>query len=373
MVLVMGLPWFQVAKADLNEGLVAHYPFNGNANDESGNGNDGTVIGASLTEDRFGNVDSAYFFNENGDKITAEDIPDLQFGTQAFAISTWVMTTQTGIWKRIVTRRSATTSGFWYSLAMTNNKARFEIAAGVELDSIRNINDGNWHFVAVTRDISTGLFSMYVDGQLESQLADQGDNLTNTGNIPLEIGIWNTEGYGATFNGLIDDVRIYNRTLSKCEIQSLYTGEDECAVCIAPLDIGGEGCYQHKTQAWCTANEGAWHPELSCKADFPELPLSVTIESFSATRNGSGKVKIKLATGSETETAALHIYRAPAILQNLQQIQNICSWDGAGTEVSGSIYSCKDENAPANVVYWPAEVENNGVTNNYLEFMTNVQ
>lgn len=50
------------AIADLMTGLVASYPFNGNAIDESGNGNDGTVYGAVLTADRFGNPDSAYAF-----------------------------------------------------------------------------------------------------------------------------------------------------------------------------------------------------------------------------------------------------------------------------------------------------------------------
>jgi hypothetical protein len=45
----MGLSWFPVAWADLNDGLVAYYPFDGDANDESGNGNHGTVHGATLT------------------------------------------------------------------------------------------------------------------------------------------------------------------------------------------------------------------------------------------------------------------------------------------------------------------------------------
>ena len=44
----------------LKEGLVAYYPFNGNANDYSGNGHNGTVTGATLTTDRFGNPNSAY-------------------------------------------------------------------------------------------------------------------------------------------------------------------------------------------------------------------------------------------------------------------------------------------------------------------------
>ena len=52
-----------MAQADLNDGLVAYYPFNGNADDASGNGNDGIVDGAILSEDRFGNPNSAYIFD----------------------------------------------------------------------------------------------------------------------------------------------------------------------------------------------------------------------------------------------------------------------------------------------------------------------
>ena len=54
-----------LAQADLNDGLVAYYPFNGNANDESGNGNDGEINGATLTEDEYGNTNSAYYFDGN--------------------------------------------------------------------------------------------------------------------------------------------------------------------------------------------------------------------------------------------------------------------------------------------------------------------
>ena len=50
-------------------GLVGWWPFNGNANDESGNGNNGTVNGATLTTDRFGNANKAYSFDGNLNKI----------------------------------------------------------------------------------------------------------------------------------------------------------------------------------------------------------------------------------------------------------------------------------------------------------------
>ena len=63
MVFLCGGP----VSAGINDGLVAYYPFNGNANDESGNGNDGTVNGAIPTIDRFGSVDAGYEFNGNSD------------------------------------------------------------------------------------------------------------------------------------------------------------------------------------------------------------------------------------------------------------------------------------------------------------------
>ena len=72
------------ALADLNEGLVAYYPFNGNANDESGNDNHGTVYGAALTYDRFDNTNSAYKFDGINDIIRVADSMSLRFGTNSF-------------------------------------------------------------------------------------------------------------------------------------------------------------------------------------------------------------------------------------------------------------------------------------------------
>ncbi|MGD8780851.1 MAG: hypothetical protein PVH88_18035 [Ignavibacteria bacterium] len=54
-------------------GLIAYYPFNGNANDESGNGKNGIVLGAALTTDRFGSTNKAYTFDGVNDAIKLED------------------------------------------------------------------------------------------------------------------------------------------------------------------------------------------------------------------------------------------------------------------------------------------------------------
>jgi hypothetical protein len=76
-------------------GLVAYYPFNGNANDESGNGNNGVVDGAILTTDRFGNAAKAYSFNGVSQKITITDAPLLNFSS-SFSISYWLKASSWG-------------------------------------------------------------------------------------------------------------------------------------------------------------------------------------------------------------------------------------------------------------------------------------
>jgi hypothetical protein len=63
----------------LNTDLIDYWPFNGNANDESGNENHSNGLGASLTEDRFGNVNIAYDFEGVDDYIIAEDDDSLEY------------------------------------------------------------------------------------------------------------------------------------------------------------------------------------------------------------------------------------------------------------------------------------------------------
>ena len=76
--------------------MLAYYPFNGNANDTSGNDNHSIVQGASLAVDRFGNPDSAYSFDGVNDRIRVTNPSDgsLDFGAdQSFTLSAWVKTT----------------------------------------------------------------------------------------------------------------------------------------------------------------------------------------------------------------------------------------------------------------------------------------
>ena len=76
------------ANASLVDGLVAHWAFDGDATDVTGNGHDGTVVGAVLTSDRLGNTNSAYSFDGN-DYITVPDSPDFTLSSNPFTIAAW--------------------------------------------------------------------------------------------------------------------------------------------------------------------------------------------------------------------------------------------------------------------------------------------
>lgn len=81
------------AESWLTNGLVAYYPFNGNAEDESGNGNTGIVHGPTLAPDRFGIPSSAFNFTSFGQYITSSHANGFPLGTNDFTVSLWVNVT----------------------------------------------------------------------------------------------------------------------------------------------------------------------------------------------------------------------------------------------------------------------------------------
>ncbi len=86
----VGSSIIDISVIDLNDGLVAYFPFNGNTNDESGNGHHGAENGGvSLAEDRFGASNSAYFFDGTDDYISVADHENLQLGSNG-SITFWV-------------------------------------------------------------------------------------------------------------------------------------------------------------------------------------------------------------------------------------------------------------------------------------------
>lgn len=226
--------------ASLKVGLMAYYPFNGNTNDESGNGFHGINFGATLTSDRFSNVSSAYNFDGVPGTRIQSNYPGI-LGTQSRSISVWVnkiipVTASTPIltWGLPSNNTINVGGGSFFSLFMaTWNGAPFVgmdngySAIGVKKT---NLSDGLWHNYTVVFDNSLGTINsnlkIYIDGVLsQNDVIYNALNLNTMQDINLVIGgfFWSSTGELKTFNGKIDDVRVYNRVLTDSEISYLAT------------------------------------------------------------------------------------------------------------------------------------------------------
>jgi hypothetical protein len=204
-------------------GLVGWWPFTGNAIDSSGNGNHGTVNAATLTTDRFGNVNKAYEFNGLNTYISVPSNTSLQL-TNNYTLNGWFnadvfFNTSTSD-RSIISKVEI---GGWYG--------GYEVMVGGKTNDIAhvgNIGGSNfilgktgylinvWYMFSVTYDKST--LKLYMNGELVNSKSTVGN--LQTSNLALLFGMH--EGNSQYFDGKIDDIGIWNRPLSACEISKLY-------------------------------------------------------------------------------------------------------------------------------------------------------
>ena len=226
-----------IASADLTDGLLAYFPFNGNADDESGNGHHGAVNGATLAPDRFGFADSAYHFNGSDNDIEIPYAADLE--PSVFSISVWSKTASTPVNLMHLLSPSEGFGGCSHGyrlLFFPSGGFEFHVdasaacgSAGSHIPSDSILNDGEWHHIVAIYDSSLTL-SLYVDGVLQSG-SDSGIYV-KTGNSLL-LGRYR-RSVSQSFLGSIDDLRIYDRALTESEVADLFTG---------PTDSDGDGIF----------------------------------------------------------------------------------------------------------------------------------
>jgi hypothetical protein len=195
------------------DGLVAYYPFNGNANDESGNGNNGIVYGATLTVDRKGIINSAYRFNGSDNYIKYP----LLSSSNVITISLWFYWENTSANEMIFYNGFADRNGFGLLVSSNNGSIGNKLGiihGGLSYNILSNspICPNNiWKNVIVIKE--NNLWKLLIDSQLIS---------TGTGSPNLATGSFTISYIANHFKGKIDDIRIYNRTLTETEIQQLY-------------------------------------------------------------------------------------------------------------------------------------------------------
>jgi len=218
--------------SNLQNGLVAYYPFCGNANDVSGNNINGTVFNASTTTDRFSG-NTAYAFNGSSSYIRANNSALINFGTGSFTLSSWVLSTGGGRWQHFITHTLSTSTPYsskGYFLRYDNSQPTYgqgntftNTGLGAQAPAV---NATNWHHIVSVYNVSTLTVSIYVDGILArtESIPTPLQNVDNNGFlyfgvedpvIPLPSG-------PQYLTGKLDDIGIWNRALTSCEITQLY-------------------------------------------------------------------------------------------------------------------------------------------------------
>ncbi len=225
---------------------VASYSFTGNANDGSGNGNNGIVNGATLTADRFGNPNSAYHFNGSSNSIQVPTSASLQLGTQ-MSLCAWVR--PMGFYagqchgNQILQKGNSDNTPGKYLLRFDDNASSGGINCqnpNPPVNQNQNFYGGGvssappgympyivlnqWYSVVVTYDGVTA--RLYVDCILRATAPQGNVNFNNTD--PLFFGALNNGQFPYWLNGDLDDIRIYNRTLTQAEVNTFGGCSSPC-------------------------------------------------------------------------------------------------------------------------------------------------
>jgi hypothetical protein len=198
--------------------LVAFYPFNGNANDASGFNNSGTVSGASLVSDRWGNTVSAYSFDGINDNIRILSSTSLNF-QNSVTINFWIK-----VGEFFEREAYPLSHGNWenrWKISITNKHIRWTVKTNQgtkDLDSETELILNTLYNVTALYDGSD--YEIYINGEIDAFSSFSG--LIPTTAIDLMIGQVLPGNTQYNFKGVLDDIRIYNYALSYNNIQSLY-------------------------------------------------------------------------------------------------------------------------------------------------------
>ena len=274
----------------LENGLVAHYPFNGNANDESGNGNDGIINGATLTPDRFNNQNAAYLFNGTDAQITLTNT--IQFDSNDFTISGWFNCTNTVPFQYLW--RSGVGGNSELGIYINNDTLLLygsSIESNFYLMSTQKLEENTWYNYAIKREGNN--FYMYINGEEDlTGYFEVGD--VDFEGASVSIG-YNYSTPGEYFNGIIDDINVYNRALTATEIMTMYNvvgsayaGTDQ-EVCEDFAQLSAENPAPY-TGEWLTTASGSGVFANATNFQTQVTGLSPGINHFEWTVNVNGNI-----------------------------------------------------------------------------------
>lgn len=209
------LETYDISEVGITDGLVAWYPLDGNTRDYTEYRNDATNYGATISS---GLEQTCYSFDGVDDLIEASNSEALN-QTESFSLSVWIKPFSFPSISTILAKGRSTT---WfqtnYVLGLISNKIRFKgtFSNNIELDSQIVLIANSWYNIICTYDNDLKASRIFINSIKDNNERLNGKTPTSV-NEPLFIGVQD-----GAFNGLIQDVRIYNRALSAEEIKILY-------------------------------------------------------------------------------------------------------------------------------------------------------
>ena len=201
---------------------VATYRLNGDATDLSGNYN-GTATNVSYVAGKF---DDAGSFNGSNGRIDLPNINNIASSNVSFSVSLWIKTTSSTYSGVFSDFPFSGFDGFSLVIEFQTN-GTFVIFNRITAAQSYNLttpvlNDGNWHNLLITNNISTLKQGVYIDGVFYSQITLGSGTKTSSANT-IQVGYYNLNSTPQYyFNGSIDQVRIFNRAITAAEVTTLY-------------------------------------------------------------------------------------------------------------------------------------------------------
>ncbi len=274
--------------------------------DATGNGNNGTVAGATWTTN--GEVNGCLSFNGASNYVQISNT----IGND-FSIVFWVKTTQTagtGKWFQgagLVDGDSPGTAND-FGTALSGGKFAFGVGnPDTTLVSTSSINDGAWHECVATRMQSNGALNLYVDGTL--QAAGTGNTNSLTTSAYLRFG--QILSGGGFFNGSLDEIKIYNRALGNNEVSALfYNGVIPSTMpaiiqAPAPVSVFVGGSAAFTVQALGGNLSYQW--SLGASPITGATNALLTLTNVALTNAGSYNILVSNAVGSASSSATLTV------------------------------------------------------------------
>ena len=217
------------------EGLVAWYPFNGNANDESGNGYHGEEYGISYVDDRFNGSAMAIACGEPQFATWVQLPTELETTALDFTFSFWIQPWSIDGRSELISRDdNAPQAGGDWSIYITDGVLNFETRIGNEPTNFvvgGNVEANAWSHVVINRNASQGENLIFLNGAIVAAAAEPFGALSPTN--PIHIGR-HAVLESLFFRGDFDDFGFWNRALTEEEILALYNAEPPVTGCTDP-------------------------------------------------------------------------------------------------------------------------------------------